>query len=68
MKWARSKAPGFSGGLWVLWNEDEIALKIKHVKKYFIHDLVFLSNESSWEMTAVCAISLAHRKWNYGSN
>lgn len=31
----RLEAKGFSGGVWVLWNKDEINLEILHARKAF---------------------------------
>lgn len=36
-KWIRSEASVFSGGLWVLWDEEDVALKMEYAHKSFIH-------------------------------
>lgn len=51
--WGRSKAAGFSGGIWVLWNDGEVNLECKHVHRFFIHMVVAHHAGRQWELTAV---------------
>lgn len=53
--WVHSEAIGFSGGIWMLWNRDDITLRLQLVEKYFIHLLVSLGDGSNWELTIVYA-------------
>lgn len=43
-KCIRSKACGFNGGIWVLWDEEEIHLRLEYAHKFFLH-LNVRSNE-----------------------
>lgn len=53
--WIRSKARGFSGGIWILWDRQEIALTVIHVELHFVHLLVHEANGKIWELTAIYA-------------
>lgn len=35
--WIRSESDGFSGGVWLLWNEEEVRIELRNVHKSFIH-------------------------------
>lgn len=65
-QWIRSEAVGFSGGIWVLWNQEEITLKILYAYKFFILALVVSSSGRRWEFTAIYAslrASIRRRLW-----
>lgn len=53
--WVHLEARGFSSGVWVLWNDDEINIKVLYTQRHFIHMLVKQSNGQPWEMTAIYA-------------
>lgn len=36
-RWVRSEANGFSGGVWVLWDEEEMKVKLRVASRSFIH-------------------------------
>lgn len=54
-KWIRAEARGFLGGLWVLWEEEEISLKQMSANRYFLHMEVISANRKKWALTAVYA-------------
>lgn len=54
-RWVRSEAEGFSGGIWCLWDENEIKVELRHARAYFIHLSVHFARGRRWEMTAVYA-------------
>lgn len=54
-EWVCSEARGFSGGIWVLWNSDDISIHVLLTQRHFIHMLVKQTNGRSWEMTAIYA-------------
>lgn len=35
--WVRSEARGFSGGLWMFWDRQEVEITVVHVEYHFIH-------------------------------
>lgn len=35
--WIRSEATGFSGGVWVLWDDKAISLSLKEANRFFLH-------------------------------
>lgn len=41
-EWVRSKANGFSRGIWLFWNQAEIKIKVINSHKQFLHVLVTL--------------------------
>lgn len=53
--WARSESVGFSGGIWVFWEDDEVDLRLLKVRKSFIHMKVRFGDEGWWQLTAVYA-------------
>lgn len=55
--WVRSEAQGFSGGggVWLLWDDEEVSIMPLEVDKSFIHVLVS-SGGMTWRLTAVYAI------------
>lgn len=36
-RWVCSEASGFSGGVWVLWDEEEAEIKLLAVRRSFLH-------------------------------
>lgn len=54
-RWARSEAAGFSGGVWVLWDEEEIGLKLMVARRSFLHMEVRSGDGQSWMLMAVYA-------------
>lgn len=53
--WARSEALGFSWGVWVLWDEEEVGMKLMVARRSFLHMEVQIRDEENWMMTAVYA-------------
>lgn len=53
--WIRSEAAGFSGGVWVLWNDVDIGVKLRVAHKFFLHMTVSLTGDRQWLLTAVYA-------------
>lgn len=60
--WIRSEADGFSGGVWLLWNEDYINIGLLNVHKSFIHVVVNSSSSRRWLSTTVYVNPTAHVK------
>lgn len=58
--WVRSEAEGFSGGIWVLWNREEVNLKVVHVEKHSVHVIVDEGKPTAWLLTAVYASPQHH--------
>lgn len=54
-RWIRSEADGFSGGVWVLWNEGKTDLKLKYSDKFFLHIEAKTGGGKEWELMAVHA-------------
>lgn len=46
-QWIQTEDEGFSGGIWMLWDEDEIKLKLLYVHKIFIRIAVISSGGRS---------------------
>lgn len=59
-EWVRSEAKGFSGGIWVLWNREEVNLRVIHVEKHFVHMIVNEGKPTAWILTAVYASPQHH--------
>lgn len=53
--WVRSEAEGFSGGIWLLWDDSAINVVPVDVNRFFIHALVSLKNGLRCMLTAVYA-------------
>src|SRR4051812_45714525 len=51
--WGHLEATDFSDGIWVLWNEDEIMIEVKHVHKFFMHVAITLLEGRKWELTTI---------------
>lgn len=54
--WIQVKAKGFSGGILVLWNGEEIRLKVQHAHQQFIHTSISSYADHTW----LLAISYAN--------
>lgn len=53
--WARYEAIGFSGGVWILWNEEEINISMLGARRPFIHLDVRLGDGRCWLLRALYA-------------
>lgn len=53
--WIRSKAAGFSGRVWILWDDSEINMKLEYAHRFFLHLLVRSAMGREWEFTTVYA-------------
>lgn len=53
--WVRLEAEGFSGGIWVLWNREEVNIKVIHVEKHFVRMIIDEGKPTAWLLTAVYA-------------
>lgn len=52
--WIRLEATGYAGGIWLLWNEDDISLKYNYSSTQFVHVNVSLKGSMhSWWLTCV---------------
>lgn len=66
-RWIRAEATGFSRGIWVLWEKEEISVTLKVVHKSFIHMEVESASRKRWTLTAVYASSqLSARQFIWG--
>lgn len=52
-RWIRSESEGFSIGVWFLWNEAEIDVKLRYAYASFLHFVVKSSRGKQWEITIV---------------
>lgn len=39
-RWIRSEAATFTDGVWILWNEEDINLRLEVADKFFLHLVV----------------------------
>lgn len=53
--WFRTKADGFSGGIWILWDEERVSLKVVHAHYQFVHIQISRRDEEAWFLTIVYA-------------
>lgn len=49
----RFEARGFSGGVWVLWDNEQVDVKLLTALRSFVHMEVLLEDGRSWLLTAV---------------
>lgn len=61
-KWIRANADSFSGGVWCLWNVEEVRIELSYVHNFFLHLLVLSTGGKIWELTAVYTPSDATRR------
>lgn len=53
--WVRSESEGFSGGIWVLWSEEDVEVKLRYAHASFLHFAVKSNGGKQWEFTAIYA-------------
>lgn len=53
--WILSEADGFSSGVWVLWDEDDIQVSPRYIHHQFIHMSIVSGDQQRWELTALYA-------------
>lgn len=53
--WFRSEATGFSGGIWLLWNDNDISVSLRYAHKLFLHAAVVSAGGKAWDLIAVYA-------------
>lgn len=58
------EATGFSGGVWILWDEDEISLKLEYIDKFFLQLMVNSAGGLEREITAVYVSANPTIKWH----
>lgn len=51
MKWIRAEADGFYKGIWVLWDKDQVDLRIVEVHKHFVHMLISPGTVDEWQLS-----------------
>ena len=49
------EAHGFAGGIWIMWNRDDISINVLKKHQQFIHAEIAISNNDPWFLTAVYA-------------
>lgn len=54
-KWIRSEAAGFSGNVFVMWDDVQISLKLVYAHRFFLHMEVRLASWLDRELTVVYA-------------
>lgn len=59
---------GFSGGIWIIWNNKEIDLQVIHTHKHFIHFSVGSTVGSPWYLIVVYASSNPTHWWSLWSD
>lgn len=52
-RWVRLEARGFSGGIWVMWEEGEVDIKLLEAHRSFLHMEVRSGLGQRWVLTAV---------------
>lgn len=63
----RSEATGFLGGLWALWDDEDVYLELEYHDKEFLDMLVKPEDRSCWALIAVYAHpNLSIRKFLWG--
>lgn len=50
-----SDARGFAGGIWILWNSDDVHLSPLVLHEQFIHVEVKVKDEAPWFLSAIYA-------------
>lgn len=53
--WIRSEANGFSGRIWVLWNELDLQVQPRYIHQQLIHISVVSVGAKKWDLTAIYA-------------
>lgn len=53
--WIRPDAEGFSGGIWLLWDEAEVQINLIHAHKFFVHAEVRNVGGINWLLTVIYA-------------
>lgn len=61
-RWSRSEAEGYSGGVWVLWKEEEVRIGIRYDHKFFIHVSVASNNGKEWELIVIYLSPVASKR------
>lgn len=51
--WVRVEVMGFSGSIWILWDDEDVILKVRHTNKKYVNLAVLLTIGVSWELTVV---------------
>lgn len=54
-RWARSEAFGFSRGIWVLWNKEELEKKLLVARKSFLHMQIQFGRWERWLLMVIYA-------------
>lgn len=52
--WIRIEAMGFSGGIWILWDNEDVILKVRHINKQFVYLAALLTTDVLSELMAIC--------------
>lgn len=62
----RSEAVGFSGGIWILWNRDELSVDVIEIEDQFIHCRIGVENKSMLFTTVYASPNeqRRHRIWH----
>lgn len=61
-RWSRSKAEGFSGGIWMVWSNEDVKIEIRYAHKFFLHASINAGDGKEWELTAVYASPITSRR------
>lgn len=60
--WIRSEANRFSGGIWLMWDEERIKIEPIEVQRCYIHASVKSTGDKRWYLTAVYASPRANER------
>lgn len=64
--WIRVEAVGFSGGIWVMWEEDEICVKLEAAHRSFLHMEVRSANGSDGHLRRSMLAPVEHSTISLG--
>lgn len=53
--WYRVEADGFRGGIWLLWDDEQVKVVILHAQPQFVHVMVAAHQGRQWCLTIVYA-------------
>lgn len=57
-----SEATRFAGGIWVIWNRDDITMSDIKIRKQFVHVKVCKKDEQDWFLTTIYACPRDHER------
>lgn len=61
-RWVRSDSEGFNGGVWCLWNDEEVGVVLRYGHTDFLHLAVTSICGKRWELSAIYAPPHARKR------